>query len=187
MRRRCIGEPYTVGMAELLPTLRSHLAYTEWASGKLLEAAAVLTPEELARDFATADRSVIGTLAHIFAADRVWLKRLQGESPTALMDPDRDRRLDTLQSEWPRVLADWRQLASEWTEDSIGRRIAYKQMNGQPFETPVWQIVLHLVNHATHHRGQAAGFIRAMGHQPPRLDLIFYYRELDATRAAAGK
>ena len=177
---------YTVEMSDLLVTLRSHLDYTQWASGKLLEAAASLTPEELTRDFATADRSVIGTIAHIFAADRIWLKRIRGESPGAFLDPDRERRLDTLQAEWPRVLADWRQLAGEWTEDSMSRRIAYQQMNGQPFETPVSQIVLHLVNHATHHRGQAAGFIRAMGHQPPRLDLIFYYRELDAARAVAA-
>jgi len=42
-----------------------------------------------------------------------------------------------------------------------------------------------VVNHATHHRGQAVGFIRAMGHQPPKLDLIFYYREQDAQKSSA--
>jgi uncharacterized damage-inducible protein DinB len=42
----------------------------------------------------------------------------------------------------------------------------------------LWKIVLHVVNHGTHHRGQASGFLRAMGHVPPPLDLIAYYRTL---------
>jgi uncharacterized damage-inducible protein DinB len=172
-------------MAQLLDALRTHIDYATWASAKLLAAAEALTSEELARDFGTADNSVIGTVAHIFAADRIWLRRLQGAPPpTPFLDKDREIRLDTLQTEWPPVLGAWKELAAGWTEESLAQEIAYKQMNGQPFVTPVWQIVLHLVNHASHHRGQAVGFIRSMGHQPPRLDLIFYYRELDAARAS---
>jgi uncharacterized damage-inducible protein DinB len=34
------------------------------------------------------------------------------------------------------------------------------------------------VNHGTHHRGQVAGFLRAMGKAPPPLDLMAFYREL---------
>jgi uncharacterized damage-inducible protein DinB len=45
--------------------------------------------------------------------------------------------------------------------------------------------VLHVVNHGTHHRGQVAGFLRTMGHAPPALDLIAYYREIDPSQAGA--
>ena len=48
-------------------TLRTHLDYTAWASARLLEAADKLTPEELTRDFGTADKSVVGSLAHVVA------------------------------------------------------------------------------------------------------------------------
>jgi uncharacterized damage-inducible protein DinB len=41
-----------------------------------------------------------------------------------------------------------------------------------------------VVNHGTHHRGQVSGFLRVMGHTPPPLDLVFYYREQAA--AASG-
>jgi uncharacterized damage-inducible protein DinB len=173
-------------MPQLLDTLRTHFDYTIWASTKLLEAAAALTPGELARDFNFSEHSVIGTLAHIFAADRIWLHRVQGVEPVPFLDREREIRLDVLQSEWPRVLDSWRALAESWTEESLSQEISYKQMNGQPFTTPIWQICLHVVNHAAHHRGQAVGFIRAMGHQPPKLDLIFYYRELDAQKAATA-
>jgi uncharacterized damage-inducible protein DinB len=56
-------------------------------------------------------------------------------------------------------------------------------MRGNPWTQPLWEIVLHVVNHGTHHRGQAAGFLRSLGHTPPKLDLIFYYRQMDAHAA----
>ena len=51
------------------------LAYSAWASRRLVDAAAQLPPEQLTRDFGTADKSVLGTLVHVFAADRVSQKR----------------------------------------------------------------------------------------------------------------
>ena len=68
--------------------------------------------------------------------------------------------------------------ASGLSEDSIGSKISYKDLKGNPYETPLWQIVLHVVNHGTHHRGQVSGFLRALGHTPPPVDLIAYYREI---------
>ena len=52
-------------------------------------------------------------------------------------------------------------------------------MSGNRFNQPVWQLVLHVVNHGTHHRGQVSGFLRAMGHKPPKLDLVSYYRMIE--------
>jgi len=56
--------------------------------------------------------------------------------------------------------------------------IEYKDMKGRPYSQPVWQILLHLVNHGTHHRGQVSGFLRAMDKTPAPLDLIAYYRAI---------
>ena len=74
-----------------------------WASSRLLDAAAQLSPEELTRDFGTADKSVVGTLAHVFAADRVWMARIQGQPPAKFIT-DEDRDLSLLQREWPALL-----------------------------------------------------------------------------------
>ncbi len=54
--------------------------------------------------------------------------------------------------------------------------IEYKDLKGNPYQSPLWQIVLHLVNHGSHHRGQVSGMLRALGKTPPPLDLIAYYR-----------
>jgi uncharacterized damage-inducible protein DinB len=156
--------------------LRTHLRYTTWASARMVEAASALTVDELTRDHKSADKSVLGTLAHVYAADRAWLGRIQGAPPARFIDPDVDLRLTVLQHEWPALLARWQAWGDALQDASVA--VTYKDLQGNPHTTPLWQIVLHVVNHATHHRGQAAAMIRAMGHTPPPLDLIRYYREV---------
>jgi uncharacterized damage-inducible protein DinB len=167
-------------------TLRLHLDYTQWASLRLLDAVAALTPEELNRDFATSERSVLGTLVHIFAADRIWLYRLTGGSNPGFVS-DADRSLAVLQTDWPAVLERWRLWAANLTDEAAQAQCHYIDLKGNPYSQPVWQLLLHLVNHGTHHRGQASGFLRAMGHTPPPLDLVFFYRELGATSASSSR
>ena len=158
-------------------TLRLHLDYTTWASHRLLEAAGQLSAEELSRDFQTSDKTVVGTLAHIFAADRIWLARVQGVFPTAFISAE-DREFSTLQKTWPELLNRWKQFAGPLTDKQVLQPVSYRDMKGDPYVIPLWQIILHVVNHGTHHRGAVSGFLRAMGHTPPVLDLIAYYRTL---------
>ncbi|MDE3165319.1 MAG: DUF664 domain-containing protein [Acidobacteriota bacterium] len=156
--------------------LREHLLYTAWASGRLVDAAAGLAAEELGRDFGTSEHSVLGTLVHVFAADRIWLSRVTGE-PLAAPISEADYHLSVLQNDWPRVHDGWNRWAAGLTDASAAAAISYRDMKGNPHTGAAWEIVLHLVNHGTHHRGQVSGFLRAMGHVPPVLDLIRYYRE----------
>jgi len=159
--------------------LRTHIDYTGWASARLVDAAGQLTPEELTRDFATADKSVLGTLVHCFAADRIWMRRVSGEPPAPFIDPEKDMHLSVLQNVWPPLIQKWQAWASAQTGDSLAAKVSWKDLKGNSFEMPAWQIALHLVNHGTHHRGQVSGFLRAMGKVPPPLDLARYYRELN--------
>ena len=160
-----------------IEVLRHHLEYSRWATRRLLEAAAALSPENLTRDFQTSERSVLGTLAHVFGGDRVWLQRVQGHPRPIFLEPE-DRALEALQRQWPAIHEAWIELLAAETEESLGRRIAYRDLKGNAWETPLWQILFHVVNHGTHHRGQVSGFLRAMGETPPPLDLIAYYRSL---------
>jgi uncharacterized damage-inducible protein DinB len=93
------------------------------------------------------------------------------------MVPERDMHLAVLKSDWPALLERWKQWGARLTEESIQSDISYKSIKGDGFVTPTWEIVLQIVNHGTHHRGQVSGFLRAMGHTPPPLDLIAFYRE----------
>ena len=156
--------------------IRSHIGYSAWASGLLVKAAGQLRQEELTRDFGTADKSVLGTLVHVFGADRLWLARLKRE-PANRFPTDADYQLAVLQSDWPALYRQWTEWAAGLTDEDAGADVAYTDMRGNPFRQPLGQLVLHVVNHGTHHRGQVSGFLRTMGYVPPKLDLVFYYRE----------
>ena len=154
--------------------LNNHIRYSKWASSLMVAAAGALTPEELTRDFKTSDRNVLGTLVHVFAADRIWLARVEGNVPKVFFDPERDMHLHVLQNDWPALYDRWSEFIAKTAPETV---IDYKDIKGNAYRSSLEQIVLHLVNHGTHHRGQAAGFLRSMGHTPPPLDLIRFYRE----------
>ena len=161
--------------------LRSHIGYTAWASGLLVEAAGGLTQEELIRDLGTADKSVLGTLVHVFGADRLWLARLKGETVHTYL-ADADYHLAALQNDWPALYQRWKEWADGLTDEAARAELSYADMRGNPWRQPLGQLVLHVVNHGTHHREQVSGFLRAMGHVPPKLDLVSYYRETQASQ-----
>ena len=171
-------------MAISADILGGHIDYTIWASGLLMDAARQLSPEELNRDFGTSDKSVLGTLAHIFAADRIWLQWIHGNAPKSFIQPE-DTDFNKLQQAWPAVHRGWKQWAAGLTDAQAVEQISFQDVQGNPRQHIVWEIVLHVVNHGTHHRGAVAGFLRAMGRTPPKLDLSFYYRVLAADRAMA--
>jgi uncharacterized damage-inducible protein DinB len=157
-------------------TLLAHMRYTAWASGRLVEAAGKLSDEELRRDFKTSDHSVLGTLVHVYAADRVWLHRVRGTPRATFIDAE-DQSMEVLRKHWPPIHNGWQKLLEAETDASVLRKVPYKDLRGNAHETPLWQIILHVVNHGSHHRGQVSGMLRTMGHTPPILDLIFFYRE----------
>ncbi len=156
--------------------LREHLFYTAWATGRLVEAMAGLTPEELNRDFGTSDKSPLGTLVHVFAADRIWLARLQGQTQGPFIT-EADRDFARLQVEIPALHQRWIEWIDQLEEDGGDDQATYTDIKGREWTNPIWQILMHVVNHATHHRGQISGFLRMMGRTPPVLDLIAYHRQ----------
>jgi uncharacterized damage-inducible protein DinB len=64
------------------------------------------------------------------------------------------------------------------TEDDWRRELSYKTLAGVPIVSPLWQMVLHVVNHGTHHRGQITHMLRQLGLRPVNMDLIGFYRRM---------
>ncbi|PQJ16072.1 DinB family protein [Aureicoccus marinus] len=60
--------------------------------------------------------------------------------------------------------------------DEFDQRVDYTSTEGRTFSNSMSDILFHITNHSTHHRGQIMTELRALGHTPQPLDYIFYKR-----------
>lgn len=155
---------------------RRLIRYSGWASRKVLTAALQLTMEELERPNGVSHGSIAGTLAHIYLADRVWQERMSASDKPLVWDAS----LAEAEAAWPGIQSAWEAWADGANDDAVNSVVHYKSINGNPASNTAGEIVTHVVNHATLHRGQVVGMIRQLGVQPPATDFIFYLREQQA-------
>jgi uncharacterized damage-inducible protein DinB len=159
-------------------TLLTHFDYTLWGSSKLLDAAGRLTPDELTRDLLVSHTSLLGTLQHIYYADRIWLSRLEGRAPASFVDPEPGPGVDALKERWPAVIKGLRDFVEYAPVALFERELPFKRLNGDAHRMTHWKVLLHIVNHATLHRGQVMAMLRQLGHVPPGTDYLFYHLQL---------
>lgn len=164
-------------MRSRLDELKELYEYDAWARDRLLAAVSKLNPEQRTREVGGSFPSIQATLAHVFRADRVWLSRWQGAAPTGWPEDDPLDDLDTLRDRWARVAAERRAWIDTLTEADLERVVAYRNLAGEPLESRVYEMLRHVVNHATYHRGQVTNQIRMVGGTAVPLDLIAWYRE----------
>jgi uncharacterized damage-inducible protein DinB len=159
-----------------LEDLRTLVDYHYWARDRALDAAAALEPEQFTRDLGNSFRSIRDTLAHLYAAEWAWCSRWNGQSPTAfpaVTFPD----VPALRSRWSELESDVRAVLERMGAQGLDAVIEYKMLNGDPRASVFWQMLQHVVNHASYHRGQVTTMIRQLGATPPQsMDLITFYR-----------
>jgi uncharacterized damage-inducible protein DinB len=151
--------------------------YHYWARDRVLDAVAALTPEQLTRDLGSSFPSVRDTLAHTYAAEWAWCSRWNGVSPTALLSPDLFPDVATLRAKWAALESDVRGVVGRMATQGLDSVIAFNMLNGEPRTAVFWQMLQHVVNHGSYHRGQVTTMIRQLGVAPPQsMDLIAFYR-----------
>jgi uncharacterized damage-inducible protein DinB len=160
--------------------LRTLLDYHYWARDRILAAAAALTPEQFTRDLGSSFKSVRDTLAHTYSSEWAWYERWHGTSPTAMLPPEQFTDVETLQRTWSAHEQRIRAFLDELGEPGITRVFVYKLLSGQSGASMFWQMVQHMVNHGSYHRGQVTTMLRQLGAAPAKsMDLIAFYRERD--------
>lgn len=166
------GKPVT------LEDIRALLDYHYWARDRLLTALEPLTDEQLTRDMGSSFRSIHDTIVHIFAAEWAWHSRWHGVSPTALSQAGEFPDLTTLRARWTDLEQQVRAYVDAAGEDGLRRVYDHTSLAGVAGRSALWQMVQHVVNHASYHRGQVTTMLRQIGSAPARsLDLIAFYRE----------
>jgi uncharacterized damage-inducible protein DinB len=149
--------------------LQLHIRYSAWASQQLMDAVRALPPGELERPTGISHTSILGTMAHLHFADWIWYTRVAG--PLDKPEPT----MAWLENEWPDLQQRWERFVDGLSDADLARAIPFRSIRGYDAVPSVEQIVLHLVNHGTLHRGQVMGMIRQLGIEPPGTDLMHFY------------
>ncbi|MBI1848201.1 MAG: DinB family protein [Candidatus Rokubacteria bacterium] len=172
-----------------LDVIREMWEYHHWANRRLFDVVAALGDDVAARVVGphfTAP-TVLGVFTHIHGADRFWLARWQG-APMAV-PPGGDifygfapKTLAALRGPWDALEAEQRRFLAGVTEADLGRPFESTR-DGKTYSRPFGMLLLHLPNHATHHRSEIAAMLTMLAGPPPDTGLNSFY----APRAPASR
>jgi len=158
--------------------------YNAWADRRAMLAASALSPEQFTKTLCSSFPSVRDTLAHIYGVEWLWLERFQGRSPSAIPDAKEFDGAEKLQTRWAEFEPTLLNFVRGLTQEDLDRMMEYKTMKFGVYKNPLWQSMLHLVNHGTYHRGQVTTILRQLDAQPILTDLMHFYRERSTAASA---
>jgi uncharacterized damage-inducible protein DinB len=176
--------------------IRTLYAYNCWANERLFSALEKLNERQFTATVQSSFPSIRETVFHILFAEWLWLKRWQGRSPrSTLADPDASpatwstltpggmppmKELSTLvelKSFAESIEVERRELLRGLNEDVLQAPFQFSDMTGAPYAEPLVQLLQHLVNHGTYHRGQVTTMLRQVGGEAASLDMLYFFRE----------
>ncbi|MGE0587037.1 MAG: DinB family protein [Cyclobacteriaceae bacterium] len=138
--------------------------YNQWANKRVMDC--------LVRQKVD-DEKILVLMSHVVSALFIWLCRITGESP----EPYplwKQYSLEELARMSDEITQRWIKFVE--SEESFDRVLVYHNYVGDPYENNVEQIMIHLVNHSSYHRGQVALLLREKGFEPINTDFITYDR-----------
>ena len=164
----------------LTETVRSLYEYTDWANAKLFEAAAALPPETARSVMPGHERSLIETLIHMLDAHRGWLSWWDGSATTneqrekLRYDPAVLTDVPAIREAWAAVQAQTIAFLATLSDELLAKSYDRELRNGHRFSQPLWAMMVHVANHGTQHRSEAAAMCTAAGSSPGELDFVWF-------------
>jgi uncharacterized damage-inducible protein DinB len=140
--------------------------YNDWANERVLES--FKTIEKI-------DEKAQLLFSHILISQTIWLERILGKAQTfkttmQLLSIDECTKLSKQSTK------DWISFVENLDEQNLTSVINYKNTKGVEYENHLSDIVTHVINHSSYHRGQIALLVRNSGGIPAVTDYIAYSR-----------
>ena len=148
--------------------------YNGWANQRILDTAARLSREQFVQPGSASFSSIQATLVHTMNGQWVWLSRWQANPLPPLFDAADFPDVTALRGQWYKVEQATRQYLDDLNPAALDKVVAYTSTDGRAFTFPLWQLLLHQVNHATQHRSEVAVLLSGFGYSPGGLDMIWY-------------
>jgi uncharacterized damage-inducible protein DinB len=158
----------------IIDVIRSLYRYSAWANARILEAAAGLDHDQFLAGVGASGESIRDTLVHTFGAQWLYLERWQGRSPRSMPAPSAFPDVAAVQTRWDEIERATMLFVAGLTDARIAAVVEYTNFQDERWAYPLWQQMLHQVNHATQHRSEAAVMLTQAGHSPGGLDYLHF-------------
>jgi len=149
-------------------------SYDRWANARILDAVSGLTEEQFTMDMKSSHGSIRDTLSHILAAEWIWLERWNGVSPKALLNPSAFPTVGALRERWSEVERGYNEFIERITDASLDMVITYTNTKDEEWSYPLVQMLQHVMNHSSYHRGQVVTMLRQLGEKGVTVDLLVF-------------
>jgi len=167
-------------------TIQTLYRYNTWANARILDTAEQLSAEQFLTARGASFDSVRDTLVHTMSAQWLWLERWNGRSPAAALAAREFSDLASIRTRWAGIEQGTQAFVGGLSEARLGSIVAYSNTKGERWSYPLWQQMIHQVNHATQHRSEAAVILTQFGHSPGDLDFLHFVDVREAAARSAG-
>jgi uncharacterized damage-inducible protein DinB len=151
--------------------------YNAWANARILNAAAQVSAEQFLAPASFSHGGLRSTLVHTLFAEWIWRKRWEGHSPTEWLVPEDFPSLESLRLRWDTEEKSLLAFVENVDQEKLDSTVHYSRTGGEARENMLWHLMLHLVNHGTQHRSEAAVMLTDFGHSPGDIDLLMFLRD----------
>lgn len=154
--------------------------YNAWANERTTSSVMRLPSGALIQDLGGSFPTVRDTFAHIIAAEWLWLERWKGISPTSAPDWVPSAGLPLLVQHLHEVEANRNVFLAGLSESDLSSPCSFTLLSGKAASHALWDLLIHVPNHSTYHRGQVAAMLRRLGIPALSTDFLVYRAEVQS-------
>jgi uncharacterized damage-inducible protein DinB len=160
-------------------TVRTFTRYNRWANELIFEAVAKLPEGEATKTRTTLFRNMVHTLNHNYVIDRIFQAHLEGRDHgySARNTTDHPPLEELRQAQ--QALDNWYvKWSDSVTPAALEERVSFTFVGGGEGAMTREEMILHIVNHTSYHRGFVADLFYQVPARPPTTDLTVFLRDV---------
>jgi uncharacterized damage-inducible protein DinB len=159
--------------------VRTLFDYNYWANDRIITASKKISTDQFTAPAAFPYGGLRGTLLHVLDAERTWRMRCQHIADIPDLVESDYPTLDALLQFWRQDEQAMHAFLASLTDNDLATSITYSIGEGKTRSRVLWHILIHVMNHGTQHRSEAAAILTSFDCSPGDIDFTVYLLDQD--------
>ena len=169
---------FDIKQQQMKKILAQYAAYNIWANQRMTDCISNLSDEQISKEINSSFKSIYATLLHMLDAENIWWQRVKLQEQIDVPSLNFKGSVLELASSLMKQSKQWKEWVDLVTDAALEHEFIYRNTKKEQFKQPVCEVLLHLFNHQSYHRGQLITMFRQVGlEQVPNTDLIAFLRK----------